>query len=107
MDRRSTAAPGAVKKVYSLAAFVAAATLSLGSAGVGAQEKVLEADGMTIYGQRELPKVMYIVPWKKTKSAEIDMPMTESLVVDVLDPIDPDVFRRKIKYYEMMNASKK
>ncbi len=72
-----------------------------------AQENVLDAEGITIYGQRELPKVMYIVPWKKTKSAEIDMPMTESLVVDVLDPIDPDVFRRKIKYYELMNSQQK
>ncbi len=107
MDRRFDATPGTIKSVYSLAAFIVAATLLLGSADVKAQEKVLEADGMTVYGQRELPKVMYIVPWKKTKSAEIDMPMTESLVVDVLDPIDPDVFRRKIKYYEMMNSSKK
>ena len=72
-----------------------------------AQENVLDAEGITIYGQRELPKVMYIVPWKKTNSAEIDMPMTESLVVDVLDPIDPDVFRRKIKYYELMNSQQK
>ena len=76
--------------------------------GLGqAKEDVLNAEGITIYGQRELPKVMYIVPWKKTKSAEIDMPMTESLVVDVLDPIDPDVFRRKIKYYELMNSQPK
>jgi len=72
---------------------------------VQAQE-VLNAEGMTVYGQRELPKVMYIVPWKKTKSAEIDMPMTESLVADVLDPIDPEVFRRQIKYYELMHSSK-
>ena len=69
-------------------------------------QSVLDAEGMTVYGQRELPKVMYIVPWKKTKSAEIDMPMTESLVADVLDPIDPEVFRRQIKYYELMHSSK-
>lgn len=69
-------------------------------------EEILNAKGMTVYGQRELPKVMYIVPWKKTKSADIDMPMTESLVADVLDPIDPEVFRRQIKYYELMHSSK-
>ncbi len=105
MDCGLIAASSTMKRVYSLATFLAIGTLLLGGIAASAQESVLEADGMTIYGQRELPKVMYIVPWKKTKSAEIDMPMTESLVVDVLDPIDPDVFRRKIKYYEMMNTS--
>ncbi len=96
MARRSSTATGAL---------IATIVMALASAAATAQEKVIEAEGMTIYGQRELPKVMYIVPWKKTRSAEIDMPMTESLVVDVLDPIDPEVFRRKIKYYEMMKAA--
>ena len=67
-------------------------------------QQPLDAEGITIFGQRELPKVLYIVPWKKMESSEIDMPITESLIADVLNPIDPDVFRREIKYHELMHS---
>ena len=107
MASRYITTPSSITSLLSFAcALLTCAIISTWPSFAIAQEQVIDAEGMTIYGQRELPKVMYIVPWKKTKSAEIDMPMTESLVSDVLDPIDPEVFRRKIKYFELMNDSK-
>ncbi|MBI3773069.1 MAG: hypothetical protein HY272_10275 [Gammaproteobacteria bacterium] len=64
--------------------------------------QTLNVEGMTIYGQRELPKVMYIVPWKKMDTADIDKPTTGSLVADVLDPLNPELFQRQVRYHDLM-----
>lgn len=72
------------------------------AAGPAKADVELQSDGMTIYGQSELPKVLYIVPWKRREAKEIEMPKTKSLVSDVLAPIDPDIFRRQIRYHALM-----
>jgi len=59
----------------------------------------MEIDKANIQGASELPKVLYIVPWKK---AEIgDKPVKINRMVDeVLSPVDRDVLQREIKFYE-------
>ncbi len=73
--------------------------------GSAAAETELKSDGMTVYGQSELPKVLYIVPWKRRQAGEIDMPTSKSLASDVLEPIDPEIFRRQIRYHELILQS--
>lgn len=73
--------------------------------GSAAAETELKSEGMTIYGQSELPKVLYIVPWKRRQAGEIDMPTSKSLASDVLEPIDPEIFRRQIRYHELIMQS--
>ena len=65
---------------------------------VSAADK-LELDKANIQGASELPKVLYIVPWKK---AEIgDKPVKVNRMVDeVLSPVDRDVLKRQVKFYE-------
>lgn len=75
--------------------------LVLASSSVSAEVE-LESKGMKIYGQSELPKVLYIVPWKRREAGEIDMPTSNSLASDILEPIDPEIFRRQIRYHELM-----
>lgn len=59
----------------------------------------LDLDSTSITGNRELPKVMSIVPWKEAEPpAGPDRPMN-SLVDELLAPIDRDEFRREIGYY--------
>lgn len=65
-------------------------------------EVEIKAQGMTVFGQSELPKVLYIVPWKRKELPEIEVPQTVSLVNDVLTPIDPAIFERQVHYYELM-----
>lgn len=65
-------------------------------------EVKLKSKGMTVYGQSELPKVLYIVPWKRKDSSSLDMPQTGSLMADILDPINPSIFRRRIRYHKLM-----
>jgi hypothetical protein len=59
----------------------------------------LQLDPTAITGNRELPKVMNIVPWKAAEPAGgPDRPLN-SLVDEVLSPLDRDEFRREITYY--------
>lgn len=59
----------------------------------------LELDEANIQGASELPKVLYIVPWKKADIG--DRPVKVNRMVDeVLSPVDRDVLKRQIKFYE-------
>ena len=53
-----------------------------------------------ITGNQELPKVMYIVPWQKSDPGDLlDRPLN-SLLDEVLAPIDREEFIRQIDYYD-------
>jgi hypothetical protein len=71
-------------------------------AGTTAKDKAvdrLNLDATSITGNRELPKVMSIVPWKGAEPpGGPDRPMG-SLIDEMLAPIDRDEFRREITYY--------
>lgn len=52
-----------------------------------------------ITGNRELPKVLYIVPWKRPDLGDLTGKPLNSLVDEALQPIDRDVFKRENRYY--------
>ncbi|MFK7885859.1 MAG: hypothetical protein AB8G16_03250 [Gammaproteobacteria bacterium] len=62
----------------------------------------LELDTTSVTGNRELPKVLVIVPWKNPDLVELTGRPLASLVEEVLSPIDPDVFRRQVDYYNTL-----
>jgi len=55
-------------------------------------------DRTQIIGNRELPKVLYIVPWKKPLPGELAGRPVESVLDEALAPVDRDVFRRQVLY---------
>jgi len=57
-----------------------------------------EIDPTKIIGNRELPKVLYIVPWKKPLPGELAGRPPVSVVDEALAPVDRDVFRRQVRY---------
>ena len=57
-----------------------------------------EIDPTKIIGNRELPKVLYIVPWKKPLPGELAGRPPASVVDEALAPVDRDVFRRQVHY---------
>ncbi|MBK7250236.1 MAG: hypothetical protein IPI06_04980 [Gammaproteobacteria bacterium] len=76
-------------------------------AGVATQRgpRVLDRmalDPTQITGNRELPKVLYIVPWKRADPGDLAGRPLNSLLDEVLAPIDRDVFRRQTRYYEAL-----
>jgi hypothetical protein len=62
----------------------------------------VELDTTQITGNRELPRVMYVVPWKKADLGELAGKPTKSLLDEVLAPVDRDVFRRQVRYHEAL-----
>lgn len=84
------------KTLVSIAVAMLLAILQVMSA---VAEVTLELEETEITGARELPKVLYIVPWKKTAPDSRPLPM-KSLMNEVLEPIDMDVFRRQVRYHE-------
>jgi hypothetical protein len=62
----------------------------------------LELDTTQITGNRELPKVLYIVPWKQSDLGDLMGRPANSLLDEVLAPVDRDVFRRENRYYDAL-----
>jgi hypothetical protein len=89
----------------SKAPVTAAAHPSGGAAqkGPGASDR-LELGTATVTGDREQPKVMYIVPWKKSDIGDLAGKPMNSLVDEILAPVDRDVFKREIVYYKAVQA---
>jgi hypothetical protein len=66
----------------------------------GADRLELEATDVT--GNSELPKVLYIVPWKRSDLGDMVGRPVNSLLDEVLQPLDRDVFKRENRYYDTL-----
>jgi hypothetical protein len=64
----------------------------------------LDLETTVVTGNRELPKVLYIVPWKKADIGELPGQPFNTLLDEVLTPVDRDVFRREVTYYEAVSG---
>ena len=63
-----------------------------------------DIDRTQIIGNRELPKVLYIVPWKKPLPGELAGRPLVSVLDEALAPVDRDVFRRQVSYHGQVAA---
>jgi hypothetical protein len=70
-----------------------------------AEKRDLQLETTQITGNRELPKVMVIVPWKTAEPAALAGRPVNSLVEEVLTPIDRDVMRRTLDYYKLLTET--
>jgi len=66
----------------------------------------VELEGTSIIGNRELPKVLYIAPWKKPYMSELGRPVN-SFINDSLAPIERDVMNRTIRYHDQLAEQQK
>jgi hypothetical protein len=63
------------------------------------QSEAKELSGMSIVGNDEAPKSLYIVPWKSSEigvKTSLDMMLNEGDV-----PVDRDVFKRQLEFYNV------
>lgn len=82
-----------------------AATAVVCTAPALAQDRAT-IDGTKIIGNRELPKVLYIVPWKKPVPSELSGRPAASVLDEALAPVDRDVFRRQVQYDAQLPETK-
>jgi hypothetical protein len=64
----------------------------------------LDLGTTSITGNQELPKVLYIVPWKRSDLGDLVGRPVNTLLDEVLAPVDPDVFERHLSYYETLHG---
>ena len=91
-----SAAPAAVGKP------AAGAVAGGSNSGTKGKEDRLQLDTTEITGNQELPKVLYIVPWKRADLGDLLGKPANSLLDEVLQPIDRDVFKRENRYYDAL-----
>ena len=72
-------------------------------AGKTAVDK-LQLQTATVTGDREQPKVMYIVPWKRSDIGDLSGKPMNSLLDEALKPVDRDEFKREVVYYQAVRA---
>ena len=75
------------------------------SGATGKPGGVLALGATDITGNKELPKVMAIVPWKDSLGAGGVVKPSDSLMDEVLAPVDRGVFQRQVRYYEQLNGA--
>ena len=66
------------------------------------ESEAKELSGMSIVGNDEAPKSLYIVPWKSSEigvETGLDMMLNEGEV-----PVDRDVFKRQLEFYQVRTA---
>jgi hypothetical protein len=73
------------------------------SGGAMAQDRA-DIDRTQIIGNRELPKVLYIVPWKRPVPGDLAGRPLDSVIDEALAPVDRDVFRRQVRYFNATEA---
>jgi hypothetical protein len=66
----------------------------------------LELNTATVTGDREQPKVMYIVPWKSSDIGDLSGKPMNSLLDEALAPVDRDEFKREVVYFEVVKADR-
>jgi hypothetical protein len=88
-----------MKHATLIAALVLAATPAVHAADRA------DLEGTQIFGSRELPKVLYIVPWKQPLPGDLVGRPATSLLDEVLAPVDREVFQREVTYHALTQGA--
>jgi len=100
----SSAAKPAARPAAAKPAAATAATANKPGQKGNAKDR-LDLESTQITGNRELPKVLYIVPWRSAELGDLVGRPVNSLLDEVLEPVDRDVFRRQNRYFEALQPN--
>jgi len=67
--------------------------------------EIKELSGISIIGNKEAPKSLYIVPWKNSEVA-VRTSLISGLLDESMKPVDKEVFMRELEFYELSHGSK-
>jgi len=91
-----------MKSILSTGTLIALSLL----AGQTQAEIRLDLDATSIIGNREVPRIVYLLAWRDAPKGDILEQSLETKHNTEIGPIDRDVFQRKISYYELMYQDK-
>lgn len=66
-------------------------------------EQRLDLEGAAIFGNRESPNILYVVPWRKPGNIPLMPPPRMGGMDELLAPLDRDVFRRRLEWRQTFN----
>lgn len=70
-------------------------------------EDQINLEGARLFGNRDLPNITYVIPWKEEKIDAVDIKPISNLFDEALKPLDRDVFMREVEYYDLLQGQKK
>lgn len=105
IEPRVDTSAAAAAPVAVMPAAPAAPTPARASRAQGRAQDRVDLDATQITGNRELPRVLYIVPWKRSDLGDLTGKPVNSLLDEVLAPVDRDVFRRETRYFDEVAAA--
>lgn len=65
--------------------------------------EVKSLSGISIIGNKDAPKSLYIVPWRSSELG-IETDLNSSLLNEGIHPVDKDVFIRELNFYEISKS---
>ncbi len=65
--------------------------------------EVKELSGISIIGNKEAPKSLYIVPWQNSEVG-VATSLSSGLMDDSMRPLDKEVFLRELDFYELSHG---
>ena len=68
------------------------------------ESEVKELSGISIIGNKEAPKSLYIVPWQNSEVG-VATSLNSGLLDNSMRPIDKDVFLRELDFYELSHGN--
>lgn len=86
-----------------LAVFLTGSAYGAGAPAKGQkQEDVL---GITVFGNRDGPKSMVVMPWRDATQAEMAGFRLENVLSEEMAPLDPDQFKVNVELHELVKKS--
>ncbi len=67
---------------------------------VAEEDEAKALSGMSIVGNDETPKSLYIVPWKSSELG-VETGLNSNLMDDGMGPVDKEVFMRQLDFHEI------
>ncbi len=79
--------------------------LLVSATGYAEEEKADQGEakmisGMSVLGNKDAPKSLYIVPWKSSEIG-VETDLTSSLLDEEMVPVDKPVFMRELDFYQV------
>lgn len=90
-------------KIFHVTVVLLVGLLIAGAAFAEEKKKDTEAkelSGISIIGNKEAPKSLYIVPWKNSEVG-VESSLTSGLLDESMRPVDKEVFMRELEFYQL------
>jgi len=93
-------------KNYNLLFFMLLISFSfeINAADKKSKDEAKSLSGISIVGNKEAPKSLFIVPWKNSEIG-FETGLSSSLLNEKMLPVDKDVFARELNFYSVIESS--